>query len=270
LVASWVTNPGQPGGDWTDRPEVDQELGPQDLDLQLPIKPPTGGWFDIERFVREVQGFGISVDMVHRDDFLRSLLFDADDDLRTTGGRQLGPGCFGPFLADLIEPHQVALHDQLDFDVNNLYCIAGFPNELGLKVAVPEFTLESIIANMQDKRLVVAKPRDHKIQQRIAKMESRGWSVGPPEEDVIFKPNRGFNAEPVISDVPRSDVLYQRLMQEIQQNGGTTDHTGRVRRIQRISSLGLDTLYDSQRAMIARETGPHGVNEKFVWHGEWY
>lgn len=262
LAASWVKNRGQPGGDWTNRPEVDPGLGPQDLDLQLPIKPPTGGWFDIERFVREVQEFGISVDMVHRDDFLRSLLFDADDDLRTTGD-------FGPFLADLIEPHQVALHDQLDFDVNNLYCIAGFPNELGLKVAVPAFTLESTIANIQDKKLVVAKPRDNKIQQRISKMEGRGWSVGPPEDDIRFTPNRGFNAEPIITDVPRTDVTYQRLMHEIAQNGGEHGRTGRVRRIQRISSMGLDTLYDSHRAMIEREVKEkHAVNEKFVWHGK--
>ena len=48
----------------------------------MTLRPTTtkGGWFDIERFVRTVQGLGISVDMVHRDNFLRSMLFDAHAD----------------------------------------------------------------------------------------------------------------------------------------------------------------------------------------------
>lgn len=63
----WVQTMGKPDGDWKDRPEVHPGLGPQDLDMQLPLRPPKGGWFDIERFVRSVQGHGISVDMVHQD-----------------------------------------------------------------------------------------------------------------------------------------------------------------------------------------------------------
>ena len=43
--------------------------------------------------------------------------------------------------------------------------------------------------------------------------------------------------------------------------------TGRVCRVQRISNMALDALYDSHWAIIARETGPQGVNEKSVWHG---
>ena len=251
----WVTGKGKPGGDWKDRPEVHAGLGPQDLDLQLPIRAPKGGWFDVERFVREVQELGISVDMVHQDSFLRCLLFDADVD--RCGTR------FGPFLADLIEPHQVATHDQLDFDVNNLFVIAGHKNEIGMKVPVPEFSLSSIIANIQQKKIVVAKPRDHKIQQRIDKMRGRGWTInGDAKDDCIFTPNRGFEAEPVFLDVPRTDVEYRRLKAEIESSTGAV-----VRRIQRISSLGLETLYQSQRAMIMRETKAHGLNEKFVWHG---
>ena len=48
---AWVTNRGKPDGDYHDRPDVHPGLGPQDLDLQLPIIAPKGGWFDIERFV---------------------------------------------------------------------------------------------------------------------------------------------------------------------------------------------------------------------------
>ena len=60
----WVQIMGKPDGDWQDRPELHPGLGPQDLDMQ---RLAAGGWFDIERFVRSVQGHGISVDMVHQD-----------------------------------------------------------------------------------------------------------------------------------------------------------------------------------------------------------
>ena len=84
---------------------------------------------------------------------------------------------FGPFLADLIEPHHVATHDQLDFDINNLCIISGFPSELGLKVRVPALSLEGIVKNIQQKRLVVCKPRDNKIQSRIEKMAGLALDV---------------------------------------------------------------------------------------------
>ena len=84
---------------------------------------------------------------------------------------------FGPFLADLIEPHHVATHDQLDFDINNLCIISGFPSELGLKVPVPDLSLAGIVKNIQQKRLVVCKPRDNKIQSRIKKMAGLALDV---------------------------------------------------------------------------------------------
>lgn len=69
---------------------------------------------------------------MHQDAFLRTLIFDVGAD---RSPRQGDPKkSFGPFLADLIEPHHVALHDRLDFDVNNLFVVSGFTHELGMKV----------------------------------------------------------------------------------------------------------------------------------------
>lgn len=67
--------------------------------------------------------------------FLRTMIFDAHADRSPrldpkTGTPDLNRS-FGPFLADLIEPHHVALHDRLDFDINNLFVVAGFTHELG-------------------------------------------------------------------------------------------------------------------------------------------
>lgn len=59
------------------------------------------------------------------------------------------------------------------------------------KVPVPEFSLPETVSNIVAQRLRVAKARGDKIKKRIVKMAGRGWTIQPPEEDVVYIPSRG-------------------------------------------------------------------------------
>jgi hypothetical protein len=71
--SSWITRHGSVLG----RPELDPNLLPADLDLQVPVRS-SFGWFDLANFVAQVEKLGITVDFIHQDPFLRCIAFDAD------------------------------------------------------------------------------------------------------------------------------------------------------------------------------------------------
>ena len=257
---SWLKVPGQPRGGRDGRPETDDKLIPHDLDIQVPMKS-VSGWFDIESFIRDVQLAGIEVSMVHKDQYLRAILFDGQIDPRPDA--QFPTGRFGPFTAEFIEPQFVSTHDMLDFDVNNLCCLADNTRELAMRIPHPKLTLTSTVENILKKHFICTKLRAGNIPERIAKMEGRGWKLLREDVFVPYADPVNKARDVTMVRVPATDPIFQTLKTEIERIQGT------IVRIDRISNFSQDILYEANKTAISAEC--HGdPNERFLYHGEFF
>lgn len=184
---------------------MDSMVVPADVDLHLP----SDAMFSIDHFVAALQKRRLLVDKeddVERDAWRYTLVIDRvlllrrlysapaffsffwPRSLAHTTTVQDAPT--GPFTVELIEPHIVITHDMIDFDVSNLYVLAGYTQELGMRVDVnvPPYniTLEKLVENIQKKKFTAMRAVDQLMEERIFKMKKRGWEQVEPT--ILFVP----------------------------------------------------------------------------------
>lgn len=223
-------------------PRLDDFLVPADLDFQLPSHK----YFDINRFLDSLHKYHIKVDEIIRQSWRYVLLFDSDS---------------VPFTADLIEPHIVATHDMIDFDVSNLYCLKDFTRELGMRVDITDppasIQLEQIVDNIKNKKFNILRSINAKMEQRIKKMEKRGWKL---QLTIPIAPNKGPKFGATLAIVPVDDPAYKTLKQEFQKIKGN------ILKIELISNYTLEKLYEAMKLQIEKENN-NNANERMLFHG---
>ncbi|CAF1062593.1 unnamed protein product [Rotaria sordida] len=88
-------------------------------------------------------------------------------------------GTISSFTMDLVEPNVALMHDRIDFDVSDLSLEKDCMKELGIRVDIQHksylIELETIVDHIKKKRFQVLCPVDDVTQQRIDKMQARGW-----------------------------------------------------------------------------------------------
>jgi hypothetical protein len=222
--------------------EVVKGVTPTDLDMELSSK-----YFPVQKFRNALHKLGYSTEL-QQFSLGYNLIVD-----------RYAPT--GPFTMDLVYPHQVATHDRVDFDVNNLYCIKDFTHELGMRVDISHHvTLATIIEHVKNKELLVMKTWDFIMEERIAKMVgTRGWkNVG----SIGMVPNRGAKSGASFVVVHHNDPFYKQLVVMFREKlpEATITH------VQLVSSYNLERLYEVMKAHVAQESGGD-ANEVVLMHG---
>ena len=228
-------------------PCLNKEVIPCDLDCHLPLHH----YFDIEKFLDELHKYKIEA-KVFRERWRYVMLLD--ENYKT-----------GPFTMDLIEPHVALTHDRIDFDVSNLSLEKDYTDKLGMRVDTrPDpylITLETIVDNIKNKRFRVLRPIDPLVQERIRKMEIRGWTQ--TGEAISFIPNPPSKYNSVLVRLPPSTNLYQGLLQQMQSIG---EHV-RVLSIEEIKNQHMESAYLANKAIIAKQCPHSNPNERELFHG---
>ena len=229
-------------------PVLNKDLIPSDLDCHLP----SHRYFDIDKFLDKLHKYQIEC-KVFREEWRYILLLD--EKAKT-----------GPFTMDLIEPHVALTHDRIDFDVSNLSLEKDYTKELGMRVDIQSkpysIELEAIVDNIKNKRFQVLRPIDGGVQQRIKKMESRGWTKFGQPVYVIPDPPPRYHV--VLVPLPGSTELYKSLVQQMKTHIGAQ---AQVLSIDQIKNPLLEATYLSMKQLIAKHCIGHNPNERELFHG---
>ncbi|CAF0799773.1 unnamed protein product [Rotaria sordida] len=145
----------------TSMPVINKDLVSTDLYCHLP----THTYFDISNFLDFLHEYHIEC-KIFREDWRYILLLDEN-------------GTISSFTMDLVEPNVALMHDRIDFDVSDLSLEKDCMKELGIRVDIQHksylIELETIVDHIKKKRFQVLCPVDDVTQQRIDKMQARGW-----------------------------------------------------------------------------------------------
>lgn len=254
FVRDWVVrghaeHPPTPPSSWIEwdsgrkRFEVVKGVTPTDLDMELPFK-----FVSMEKFINRLHKLGFQTEVQK---FPQGYNFVVDRNAPT-----------GPFTLDLIYPHNVATHDRVDFDVNNLYCVKGFCNEFGMRVDISDHvTTEQIVQHTKNKELLVMKSRDGVgiMDERIKKMQTRGWKL---LGEIVVTPNRGPKFGATFLPVSKLDPIFQRLQALFKDKLPAATITA----VHSVSAYNLDMLYKAMQSQIELENGGN-ANEALLLHG---
>ena len=219
--------------------ELVKDLVPADLDLHLPKAKE----FNIQLLMTEYQKIGLEVTYQTGDGWRYVVIMDKYTDT-------------GPFTLDLIEPHVAVTHDQLEFDVSNLSCHAGYTNCLGMRVIHPKLNLDVIVKHILEKKYVVCRHDNLDVRQQKM-VQIRGWKKIRESE---YVPNRGEKAGPTFALLKPDSELWKKIQNAV------NVVRGRVTKVQVISNKNLNDLYEALKAQIARENGGK-PNELKLFHG---
>jgi len=186
--SSWFTPPIYPLPQYGpgSKPDISDDITPHDLDIQVPLA--STKWFDVEKFISVVERYGIHVNLKFKSHMCLVIAFDTD----------LADAPFGPFTADFIEPHFVALADRLDFDVNNLYVLEGYHQGIGLRVHMgygsgeKALSLNNIVTHIQQKQFLTCREQSDNLDRRVKKMQKRGWTLIKQKIDILPTPVEGL------------------------------------------------------------------------------
>ncbi|CAF3369854.1 unnamed protein product, partial [Rotaria sp. Silwood2] len=230
-------------------PYVHKEVVPSDLDCHLPVHK----YFDIDKFQDELYKFNIECEFI-REDWRYVLLIDKNVPT-------------GPFTMDLIEPHVALTQDRIDFDVSNLALERQYPHELGMRIDItkPPYSieLESIVENIKSKRFRILRPNDSQVEERIKRMNLRGWAqVGEPLNIILPPPPKHYA---MLVPIPKTSTLYKALSQEMKKIGNSVQ----IVSIEEIKNPLLEDTYEAMKKMIAKQCKSRGYdpNEHKLFHG---
>ena len=228
-------------------PALDKEVIPCDLDCHLPHH----AYFDINKFQDDLYKYGITC-TVHRESWRYVLLIDENEPT-------------GPFTMDLIEPHVALTHDRIDLDVNNLSVEKGYDHELGMRIDIQRspysIRLETIVTNIKEKKFQVLRPIDHFVEERIKKMNMRGWTQTGPVIMVVPEPHQKYHA--ILVPLPSSAVLYKEISQKMKSISGSVT----IVSIEQVKNPGLEDTYLGMKKVIARQCPQDNPNEQELFHG---
>jgi HrpA-like RNA helicase len=227
-------------------PTLNKEVVPCDLDCHLP----SHAYFDISKFQDELYKYGITCS-VYREDWRYVLLFDENE---TTG----------PFTMDLIEPHVALTHDRIDFDVSNLSLEKDYTHELGMRIDVTQkpysIELETIVDNIKNKLFQILRPIDKHLQDRIKKMNLRGWKETGEKLSIIPEPHWKHNV--ILVPLPKSAVLYIDVSNKMSSISGI-----RIISIEQIRNPFLEETYEGMKKLIKKQCTGANPNEQELFHG---
>ncbi|CAF3381973.1 unnamed protein product [Rotaria socialis] len=239
---NWVTFNKQ-----TELPELTPKLIPADLDFHLPLKK----YFDLERFLDEMHRYGFKV-IEFQEPWRYILLFDQYTST-------------GPFTAEFIQPHVGITHDRIDFNVNNLYVECDYTKQLGQKIdlQVPPYSidLDSTVADIRAHQLIMLRPEDAHMNERIKKMTARGYRL--KERRFSYMPNPLENKNMVLTPVPAASNDYKMIKERFKKK---LPHAI-IELIEQVQNPNMQRLYEAQKTQIEQNHPRRGANEMLLYHG---
>ncbi|CAF1258217.1 unnamed protein product, partial [Didymodactylos carnosus] len=219
---NWVTFNQQTG-----LPELTPKLIPADLDFHLPLKK----YFDLERFLDEMHQYEFQV-KVFQEPWRYILLFDQYTST-------------GPFIAEFIQPHIAITQDRIDFNTNNLYVECDYTKQLGQKIdlQVPPYSidLDSTVADIRAHKLIVLRPEDDHMNERIKKMTDRGYVL--KERRFSYMPNPLENKNMVLTPVPPAANDYTMIKERFKEKLPQSI----IELIEQVHNPNLQRLYEAQK-----------------------
>lgn len=121
--------------------------------------------------------------------------------------------------------------------------------------------MESIVGNIHNRRFQVLRPIDKFIQERINKMIKRGWTqFGEP---LTYAPPPPPKQYAVLAPLPITSTLFQSLLQEMRKISNTIQ----IVSIDEIRNPLLESIYEANKKIIAKECPADNPNERKLFHG---
>ena len=141
----------------------------------------------------------------------------------------------------------------------------GFTRELGQRVdlrAPPcSIQLDDIVEDIRAYEFRVLRPVDQFMQERIAKMERRGYKQKGEPFSVIPVPPSKYRM--VLTKLPFESPEYQWMKEKFQEKLPTYD----IVSIEEIKNGEIQCAYEAMKCLIARDCPNKNVNEMKLFHG---